>query len=416
MGTARSTFGVLAAVAWLGGVACSSDDPSSGEMMNAVGAGAGGAGMGGAGTVGAAGMPAAGAPGAGGASGASGGASGAGGMGGAGGAGSPALPDGGAAEGDASAPDDGGGATRPGTGPGDWGPGDYPPDLTAQTYLEIESLPGQDGNVRQYKVHVPPSYDPNTPAAVVFCFHGLGQNAVMFCTDGADMVEKSDAEGFILVMPNGFQNSWNGGTCCGGAVSGMLDDVGFVRAVFEEVKQHLNVDLGRVYATGLSNGGYISYRLACEASDIFAAVAPGAGAIGMADIGGGTSATSDIAACEPEQPVSVLDMHGTEDFLVAYSTQKPSLDRIAGANGCSTTTTAATQPMSAGDTTCISYEGCPSGVDVTGCSVQGGGHSWFGNDSCGTGAGAGGCSIVGANSDTLVNTDAAWEFFEAHMR
>jgi polyhydroxybutyrate depolymerase len=235
----------------------------------------------------------------------------------------------------------------------------------------------------------------------------------MFCVDGAGFVEKSDREGFILVMPNGAKNSWNAGACCQGPP--VFDDVGFVRAVLEEVGQHLNVDLDRVYATGLSNGAFMSYRLACEAADLFAAIAPAAGGVGTNDLGwGGT--TSDFDACSPSDRVSVLDSHGTDDGLVPYDVQAPSLDLVARKNGCSATTVPAIAPASGGDTTCVSYEGCPAGVEVTGCTVQGGGHVWFGSDSCGTGAGPGACAIVGANSDTLVSTDAAWDFFARHSK
>jgi polyhydroxybutyrate depolymerase len=134
----------------------------------------------------------------------------------------------------------------------------------------------------------------------------------------------------------------------------------------------------------------------------------------MDDIGGGTSADGDLEACMPSKPVSVLDIHGTEDPLVAYSTQKPSLDRIAEKNGCKLTTRPAGQPMSQGDTTCVSYD-CPSGVDVTGCTVQGGGHVWFGSQNCGTGVDFA-CGIVGANSTAITNTDAVWTFLSAHTR
>lgn len=302
-----------------------------------------------------------------------------------------------------------------GTGPGDWVAGDYPPDLNAQTYLEITGVPGQTG-ARQYKVHVPPSYDPQVPTPLVFCFHGLSQNAVMFCVNGAGMVEKSDAEGFLLVMPTGQSNSWNGGTCCGGASTSELDDVALVRAIFDEVGTHLNVDLDRVYATGLSNGGYMSFRLACEAADIFAAIAPGAGTLGINDIGGGTNTQSNFIDCNPSEPVAVLQMHGTADGLVSYSLQKPSLDLFAERIGCDQTTTAAMQPISSGDTTCVTYDGCPGGVEVTGCTVDGGGHVWFGSDNCGTGAGTVGCGFVGANSSVLNNTDAAWDFFQRHHK
>lgn len=300
------------------------------------------------------------------------------------------------------------------TGPGDWTAGDYPKGLSDQNYLEIANLPHQP-EPRQYKVHVPPGYDAKKPMPVVFCIHGLGQNAVMFCVDGAAMPAKADAAGFILVMPNGYQNSWNAGTCCGEAVTEALDDVGFMRAIFKEISTHLNIDLSRVYATGLSNGGYMSYRLACEAADLFVAVAPGAGAIGMDDIGGGTATMGDIKACAPAAKVSVLDLHGTSDPLIPFDTQKPSLDRIADKDGCAKTTQPAKQPASMGDTTCTSYEGCPAGVDVTGCAVKDGGHVWFGSPNCGTGVDAA-CAIVGNNSANLVNTDAVWDFFSAHAR
>jgi polyhydroxybutyrate depolymerase len=159
----------------------------------------------------------------------------------------------------------------------------------------------------------------------------------------------------------------------------------------------------------------LSYRLACEAADLFAAVAPSAGAIGTNDLGWG-NARSDFVECSSGEPISVLDMHGTADEIVPYFVQQFSLDLIATKNGCGATTEPADAPASGGDTTCVSYTGCPDDVEVTGCSVEGGGHAWFGNESCGTGAGPAGCSFVGADSDTLVSTDAAWSFFERHSK
>ena len=76
----------------------------------------------------------------------------------------------------------------------------------------------------------------------------------LFCVTGTAMNAKSDEAGFILVMPNGYQNSWNAGTCCGGASAEQLDDVALFRAILDEVGEHVNIDLDRVYATGLSNG------------------------------------------------------------------------------------------------------------------------------------------------------------------
>jgi polyhydroxybutyrate depolymerase len=302
------------------------------------------------------------------------------------------------------------------TGPGDWMPGDYPPNLMSDSWREISGVAGQGSNVRQYKVHIPPGYKPDVPASLVFCIHGLGQDALLFCVTGSAMNTKSDSANFVLVMPNGYQNSWNAGTCCGGASTEKLDDVALFRAIFKEVGEHVNIDLDRVYATGLSNGGYMSYRLACDAADIFTAVSPGAGAVGTNDIGGGTNAASDFTNCQPSRPVSVLHVHGTSDPLIPYALQAKSLDLMAMKNGCAKTTAPATQPASGGDTTCVTYTGCPAGIELTGCSIMDGGHCWFGSPDCGTGGGDIGLAIVGANSDTMKSTDAAWDFFKRLSR
>jgi len=389
-------------------LACSSDS----KPMVMGGSGAGGAPASGAGGTGATGA------GAGGVAGTSNTAGGGGTMVTGGSSGSGVLDGGvgdGSEEGDATIGDDGGDAPR-GTGPGDWVAGDYPPDIMSTDFLEISGVPGQGEHVRQYKVHVPPSYQPDVPAPLVFCIHGLGQDALLFCLAGAEMNTKSDEGGFILVMPNGYSNSWNAGTCCGAASDEQLDDVALFRAIFAEVGEHLNVDLDRVYATGLSNGGYMSYRLACEAADIFTAVAPGAAAIGINEIGGGTSAASDFTACAPSQPVAVLDIHGTADPLIPYSLQAPTISLMATNDGCATTTMPSSQPLSGGDTTCVSQTGCPSGIELTACTIEGGGHCWFGSPDCGTGGGDIGLAIVGANSDTMKNTDAVWDFLQRQSR
>jgi len=242
-------------------------------------------------------------------------------------------------------------ASQPGYA-GDWAAGDYPSNFSGGNYLTIAGVAGQKGNDRQYAVHVPTGYDATKPVPALFCIHGLGQNPVMFCLDtGVAWPTKADQEAFVVIMPNGYMNSWNAGTCCGGAVSAGLDDVALMRAIFTEVGKHVNIDLRRVYATGLSNGGYMSYRLACEASDLFVAVAPSAGAIGTAAIGGGTGTTTDLTTCAPTHKVSVLDVHGTSDPLIPYSLQKPSLAIMQASDTCSTTTAPATVEPSGGDTT-----------------------------------------------------------------
>jgi len=301
-----------------------------------------------------------------------------------------------------------GGGPEGGACIGDYVPGDYPPDVTdANAWLTISGVPGQP-NPRQYKVHVPPSYDCRIPTPLLFCIHGLQQNGVMFCVHGSagkdsgprGFVDKSDQEGFILVIPTGAGNAWNGAGCCGNPE---LDDVALFKALVGEVSRHVNVDSRRIYATGFSNGGFMSNRIACEAADVFTAVAPSAGAlIGM--------------ACQPSRPVSLLSIHGTADTYVNFSSQASLVDAMATANGCSTTTIPAVIPASGGDTTCVTRSGCPDGIEVTSCTVQDGGHVWFGDPTCGTGAGPDTCSRVGANSTFFNNADAVWEFLSRLSR
>jgi polyhydroxybutyrate depolymerase len=375
---------------------------SSGGSAGKSGAGgASGGGTGGGGAAGQSGAAGAGTAG-------SAGARDAGPEGGAGAAGSAGAGGGGGAAGTDGGAGAAGGSPEGGACIGDYVPGDYPPNIAdANAWLTISGVQGQP-NPRQYKVHVPPGYNCRVPTPLLFCIHGLMQNGVMLCVNGSSgkdsgprgFVDKSDKEGFVLVIPTGAGNAWNGAGCCGNA---NLDDVALFKALVAEVSKHVNVDARKVYATGLSNGGYMSHRLACEAADVFTAVAPGAG--GLSGI-----------TCTPSRPISVLNIHGTADGIVNFSNQASSVNAIAMANGCSTTTMPATVPGSGGDTTCVTRTGCPNGIEVTSCTIQGGGHVWFGDPSCGTGAGAAGCAFVGANSTFFNNTDAAWEFFKRLSR
>ncbi|MET0591897.1 MAG: hypothetical protein ABW133_04310 [Polyangiaceae bacterium] len=427
-----------------GAVACSSDTPPGGGSGGSGGASGGSAGSGGT-TGGSAGAGATGgsggATGGAGGSGATGGTGGAGGAAGSGGAagtggsagkggasgsggaagsagsagkgGAAGTTDGGAGTGGSAGATDagkdttgdaGGSSPEGGACVGDYVPGDYPPAVDdAAAWLTISGVTGQP-NPRQYKVHIPPSYDCKVPTPLLFCIHGLMQNGVMFCVNGSSgktagakgFVDKSNEAGFILVIPTGAGNAWNGAGCCGNT---NLDDVALFKALVTEVSKHANVDQKRIYATGLSNGGYMSYRLGCEAADVFTAIAPG-------------SAGLSGQPCNPSRPLPVLAIHGDADGIVNYSGLAPSMEAVAKGNGCMTTTTPSTIPASGGDTTCETRTGCPSGVEVTSCTVKGGGHVWFGDPSCGTGAGALGCGFVGANSTYLNNTDVVWDFLK----
>lgn len=295
---------------------------------------------------------------------------------------------------------------------GDYEAGSYPPDIADETaWLTIDGVEGQPGP-RSYKVHVPTGYDCTQPTPLLVCLHGFQQTGVMFCVNGTagenvgSFVEKSDEEGFILLIPTGDtvpgpDSAWSDGAL----TQGGTDDVALMRALVEEVSTHANVDPDRVYATGFSNGGFMSLRLACDAADVFSAVAAAAGAV--------------FSACTPSQPVSMLAIHGVDDPTIPYTAFEPTHTAFAAANDCDTVTEPADVPAVNGDeSSCITYTGCPTGVSVTGCSVANGGHVWFGDPTCGTGAGPETCDnpMVGTNSTDIYNTDAVWSFFESVSR
>lgn len=254
------------------------------------------------------------------------------------------------------------------------------------------------GLERTFDVHVPVSYDPEQPTPVVFNFHGYTSNAQQQALLSR-MNAASDAEGFIAVHAQGTGTtpSWNAGVCCGTAATSQVDDVGFVDAMLDALEDELCVDPVRVFATGFSNGGFLSHRLACERADRFAAIAPVAGVLG-------------IASCAPSRPVPVLHFHGTLDTLVPYEgdTQNgfPSVrDTFAGWGARDECDGPATVTFEQGDTTCETYAGCARGAEVTLCTVTGGGHTW-----------PGGVPIPGLGHTTtdIVATDAMWAFFERH--
>jgi len=160
------------------------------------------------------------------------------------------------------------------------------------------------------------------------------------------------------------------------------------------------MDLSRVYATGFSNGAALSWRLVCEASDIFTAVAPVAGNI-------------CVETCEPTHKVSMLDIHGTADILSPLDGHEYSNEVLTTAYGCSTPPQPASDPTSAGASTCQTWTGCSSecfDVEVTECTVQGGSHCWFGDISTAN------CGRPPSADSDLYATNLAWAFLSRFSR
>ncbi len=257
---------------------------------------------------------------------------------------------------------------------------------------------GSDGGARTMKVHVPAGYDPKRPTPVVFNFHGFGSNADQE-NQLAKMNAKADKETFVTVHAEGTANSWNAGACCGEAVNQKIDDVAFVGKMIDALEDRLCVDDKRIFATGMSNGGFLSHRLGCELADRIAAIAPVAGVMGM-------------PTCTPSRPISVMHFHGTADGLVPYngspSQNFPAVQTSFGdwakRDGC---TGQPEETFSKGDSKCSTYKTCGQGTEVTLCTVTGGGHTWPGGTPY---------PPLGYTTTDLVATDAMWDFFKRHPK
>ena len=236
-----------------------------------------------------------------------------------------------------------------------------------------------DGIQRDYILYIPELYDGSTAAPLVLNFHGYGSNAAqqMFYGDFRDI---ADTEGFLLVHPEGTtfigDQFWNVGFP---GLSSNIDDVGFTEALIDELATLYAIDLDRVYATGMSNGGFMSFLLACQLSEKIAAVASVTGSM--------TQDTFDD--CNAQHPTPVLQIHGTDDGVVLYNGNNlsiPIADVISywvDYNNCETTPTTTTLPdvdVSDGSTIEHSvYEDGDNGITTEHMKVIGGGHTWPGS-------------------------------------
>ena len=225
-----------------------------------------------------------------------------------------------------------------------------------------------DGRSRAFTLHVPPSYNGSSAVGLVFDLHGYGGDGPgEFWLSGWPDI--SDKYGFLTVAPTGYMGSWNGDIAFGAAYDEMLDDVGLMKAIVEYIAGIANINRGKVYSTGLSNGAAMSNTLGCQATETFAGVAPVADPL---DIG--------IPTCMPQQPTSVLGFHGYADDAVPYDggvgngplpTAFPSipdtLKEWGRIMGC--TLMPEELPLQ-GKSKCEIYRTCKSGVEVGYCSLE----------------------------------------------
>lgn len=245
-----------------------------------------------------------------------------------------------------------------------------------------------NGVDRKYLLHVPAKYDNKKPTPLLFAFHGGGGSMEHMASDQKyKQISKSEENGHIVVFPNGYSRlptgkfaTWNAGKCCGEARTTNSDDLAFVKAMLVRVKSEYNIDSKKIYATGMSNGGLFSYRLACEMSDVFSAIAAVAG-------------TDNTIECHQVRPISILHIHAQNDDRVLFSggagfektkemvtefvSVNDSISKWVKLNQCPSPPK---RVLSVKGAYCDEYSGCKSNAKVKLCVTESGKHSWPGGE------------------------------------
>lgn len=254
------------------------------------------------------------------------------------------------------------------------------------------------GLLRTYNVYVPASYSPGTAVPLVLCFHGYTSTAATIeWYSGFNAI--ADTAGFIAVYPQGSlfggNTHWNVG---GWTIGSLVDDVAFTDALLDTMSAGYTIDQDRIYSTGMSNGGYMSFLLACQLSDRIAAVASVTGSM--------TPETYN--ACNPQHPTPVLQIHGNQDGTVPYNgdTWTRSIDDVlaywVGQNNTDATpTTTAVPDINQGDGSTAEHIVYANGTNCTNVEhfkITGGDHDW---------PGAWGNMDIDASSEV-------WNFFRSY--
>ena len=223
----------------------------------------------------------------------------------------------------------------------------------------------------------------------------------------------ADAHGYVVVYPDGIDFSWADGRGASVPDRTGVDDVGFIAALVDRLTAEYGIDPDRVFATGLSAGGFMANRLACERADMFAAIAPVGATLG------------DHVDCHPSQPVSVLASHGTVDPIVPFNGGPmvgrggPStilaayavVDRWRELNGCAAAPVIEPIPGNGDGASAerVAYE-CDEGTEVVFMRVDGGGHTWPGAPEILP------ASAVGPATRAFDASEASARFFDTHGR
>lgn len=291
--------------------------------------------------------------------------------------------------------------------------------LKGLEYPDLESIE-HDGMERKFRLFVPSVYTGVDPVPLVICLHGGGGNSKnMIKLSFGGFNELAEMDTFLVVYPEGIGKSWNDGREVEAIASQEqdIDDVGFISSLIDHLSGKYSIDPNRIYATGISNGGFMSFRLACELSDKISAIAP------VAACQGELISTT----CSPVTPVPVLMINGTEDPLVGWDTEEVMVNGNArgrkltvmesfafwqSLNLCDSvaTTTTDLPDLDPEDGTIVQLlqSGCADSASVWLYQVNNGGHTWP------QGWRYLGERTIGITSQDINATEVIWAFFKAH--
>ncbi|MCA6504162.1 MAG: prolyl oligopeptidase family serine peptidase [Pseudanabaena sp. M135S2SP2A07QC] len=304
-----------------------------------------------------------------------------------------------------------------------------PEQFSGQDGLILEKLV-QQNQERSYYLYIPRSYQANKPMPLLLAFHGgVSQGNSMAVKTGFN--EIAEREGFIVAYPNGLDRGaygqWSDGRHL--PANDSIDDVSFMKVLIKHLSKTRNIDQKRIYATGGSNGGFFTQRLACEMSEQLAAVASVAA----------TLPQPMVSRCKPKRAIPILMINGTEDKLVPWAGGTMEIGANAqilsvpqtvafwrSRNGCSTRNQEVRLPDTQADGTevvKIGYFNCKSGAPVVLYQIEGGGHGWpsgqtdalLGNDSRGNTRGNRARQrLVGNTSQDINASEVIWQFLQKY--
>ncbi|MEM7372115.1 MAG: PHB depolymerase family esterase [Bacteroidota bacterium] len=274
--------------------------------------------------------------------------------------------------------------------------------LLAQQTLN-ESI-WHDGSERTYIIYVPESYSPSEPAPLVFNLHGYTGNGQQQMGYG-DFRPIADTAGFLLVHPTGLRDGsglthWNADWGTG------VNDINFFDVLIDSLATNYNVDERRIYSTGMSNGGYMSYTLICRLSDRIAAAASVTGSMTIWQI-------TNASGCTPDRPKPVMQIHGTADNVVPYSgnTWSAGIENVLqywiNHNHCDLMPDISSVPNSStNDASTVQHlvnANGDNGVEVEFYKVFNGGHTWPGSS-----------VISGVTNQDFDASEKIWQFFSRY--